>query len=383
MNLAANIPRINDWKLLKNGRVVGTVTNHPTIPEGDTITTSPITRPDQAAPRTVVTTVSGSKYTLGTAMKGAGGPNQVTNLKSLQRRARVAFGLSGEIVGDDSRKYLLAGRPAKSTSGKSQIYKAYRADVDSLPTGDALTVKVSKNWEAIEREAENYASITKAGFLRGQFVELIDFLPEASEFTTKFRGQSALIMERGSIDLKRYIAINGKLEGPELRDAAAAAAQCIQAIHASGLVWTDMKTENFVVDSNGIVKGIDLESAMPVKGNPVDYSPEGTPPEFARAFLAGDGPYFVLQYSYDIWSLGILFYELATGRGYFDGKSPAQITKKLRDGVDIDLSAIEDPSFRDMVSKCLQVDPRKRQNIVQILLHPYFLKSGIGPLSFK
>jgi serine/threonine protein kinase len=189
-------------------------------------------------------------------------------------------------------------------------------------------------------------------------------------------------MERGVVDLKRYIAMNGKLEGKELRDAAAAAVQCIQAVHGSGLVWTDLKTENFVVTGTGQFKGIDLESAMPVKDNPVDYSPEGTPPEFARAFLSGEGPYFVLQYNYDIWSIGMLLFELATGKGYFDGKTPLQITRLLRDGPSIDVSAIADEKLRDLVTKCLQLDPLKRPSILQVTLHPYFLSSGLGPFSF-
>jgi serine/threonine protein kinase len=121
---------------------------------------------------------------------------------------------------------------------------------------------------------------------------------------------------------------------------------------------------------------------MPVNDNPVDYSPEGTPPEFATAFLAGDGPYFVLQSSYDIWSLGMLYYEISTGKGYFDGKTPVQITKALRDGPDIDVRAIPDPAFRNLVGKCLQLDPKKRWNILQILLHPYFFQNGLGPITF-
>jgi serine/threonine protein kinase len=383
--LSMNVPLLDDWKVLTNGRVVGTVKNHPSIPDGDIITTSPITRPDQAAQRKVVITISGSKYRLGNPgikFDNSSGKNSMISIQELQRRSRVVFDLNKEVVGDDTRQYLLAGKATKSTSGKSLIYKAFKSDEDGLPQGDALTIKMSNNWEAIEREADNYAKITKAGFLRGQFTELLDYLPTASVITKKFRNQSALVMERGVTDLKRYLSVNGPLKGKELREAAAAGAQCIQAIHGSGLVWTDMKTENFVVTADGLFKGIDLESAMPVKDNPVDYSPEGTPPEFARAFLAGDGPYFVLQYNYDIWSLVMLFYEIATGKGFFEGQTPVQITKSLRDGPEIDLRPIEDPQFRNLVGKCLQLDPRKRPSILQILLHPYFLRTGFGPISF-
>lgn len=378
------LPKIEEWEVLENGRVVGTIFNHPTIPNGDTITTSPISNPETAAPRKVVTTISGSKYQLGVPGTADSLKSRAmgVSIKELQRRARVAFDLTGDIVGDDENKYLLAGKPIKSTSGKSQLYKAYKADDDGLPTGSALLVKISKNWEAIEREAENYAKITKAGFLRGQFVELVDFLPDASAFCPRFRDQSALVMERGVIDLKRYIAINGRLEGRRLRGAAAAAAQCLQAVHGSSLVWTDLKTENFVVDAEGQVKGIDLESCMPYKGNPVDYSPEGTPPEFARAFLAGDGPYFILNFNYDIWSFGMLLFEMAVGRGYFEGKTPVQITKTLRDGPTIDLGDVEDPQLRNLIERCLQVDPKRRPGVLEILLHPYFLSTGFGPITF-
>jgi serine/threonine protein kinase len=379
-------PVLDDWKVLTNGRVVGTVKFHPSIPDGEVITTSPVMKPELAGPRKIVTTFSGSKYMLGAPKMLAAERelNGKVSLQELQRRAKVEYNLNGDVIGDDSRQYLLAGKATKSTSGKSQIFKCYKANpVDGLPVGDALTAKISSNWEAIEREAANYNRITKAGIARGQFVTLLDFLPTASIITKKYSTSSALIMERGIIDLKRYIAVNGALSGKELRDAASAAAQCLQAVHDSGLVWTDMKTENFVVTDEGQVKGIDLESAMPVRDNPVDYSPEATPPEFAKAFLEGDGPYFVLQQKYDMWSFGMLLYELATGRGYWDGKTPIQITRALRDGPTIELDNVDfDDKLKNLVSKCLQFDPKSRLGIVQVLLHPYFLTTGFGPFGF-
>jgi hypothetical protein len=390
--LSMRVPVLDDWKVLTSGRVTGTVKFHPSIPDGQVITTSPLEKPEAAAARKTIVTSTGSKYQLGspqTVPAKANGRTQPSNaspavvsLSELQRQAKLEFALTGEVIGDDDRQYLISGRPQKSTSGKSRIYKAYKANEDGLPTGDSLLIKLSSNTEAIEREASNYAKITKTGLSRGKFVELVDFVQPASVITKKFGSQSALVLERGAIDLKRYISEKGQLSGKEMREAAVSAASCLQAIHNSGLVWTDMKTENFIVTKDGQVKGIDLESAIPVQDNPVDYSPEATPPEFARAFLSGDGPFFVLQYNYDVWSFGMLLYELSTGKGYFDGMTPMQITKMLQGGPEIDLSDVEDDNLRNLIAKCLRLDPKRRPNIVKILLQPYFLISGFGPLSF-
>mmetsp|Transcript_1382 Transcript_1382/g.2518 ORF Transcript_1382/g.2518 Transcript_1382/m.2518 type:complete len:177 (+) Transcript_1382:303-833(+) len=176
-----------------------------------------------------------------------------------------------------------------------------------------------------------------------------------------------------------------------MRDAASAALQCIQAMHSSGIVWTDLKTENFVILSDEIgdngylpgVKGIDLESAMPRGSNPVDFSPEACPPEFAYAFISGEGLRFKLDYSYDIWSYGMMLYELTTGRSYFGNKTPAQITKSLQyTNFEADVSLVNDSKLRDLIGQCLQADPKKRPSVTQLLLHPYFLTSGVGPFGW-
>ena len=44
---------------------------------------------------------------------------------------------------------------------------------------------------------------------------------------------------------------------------------------------------------------------------------------------AGEGSKFVLDYLYDIWLLGMMLYKVATGRSYFDKKSPREVTKLM------------------------------------------------------
>mmetsp|Transcript_22219 Transcript_22219/g.47099 ORF Transcript_22219/g.47099 Transcript_22219/m.47099 type:complete len:569 (+) Transcript_22219:252-1958(+) len=303
-----------------------------------------------------------------------------------QEATRI-YSLTGDIIGLED-EYLLASKPERSTSGKSNIWEAYKTDESTgLPVDNAVPVcmKISSNLEAISREYENYRKLSFLGIWEtGRFVRCYEFFPVAG-YDKKFRDQCALAIERGARDLKSFLNSRGKLEKKELKDACVSATQCVQALHRAGLVWTDMKTENFVVMPNGEVKGIDLESAMPIGDYPVDYSPEACPPEFATAFLAGEGPYFELGTSYDVWSLGMLMLELSTGRGYFDGKTPAQITKQLRDMDEYSMTDYLDDveceeRLKDLIRRCLQKDSQKRPNTAQILMHPYFLAGN--PFSF-
>ena len=61
------IPILNEWIAIKGTnegeiQISGKVTNHPTIPDGDAIVTSPLNNPGQASEKKIVTTLSGSKY---------------------------------------------------------------------------------------------------------------------------------------------------------------------------------------------------------------------------------------------------------------------------------------------------------------------------------
>ena len=326
-------PILDQWVVTNRGGVRGVVRNHPDpdISNGDTITTSRI-REDRNAVMDgqIVTTNSGSKYTLGKkkgapsaaskggifrskskalqdaqataassgsaadestsssfsmmgtfemiskkvtrsfpsssnkkdVTNGANGAKSPSTTKSnvKEEAARIAslrdlklkYGINGKTVGNG--KYLLCERAKRSTSGKSNIWSAYRADKDGIPVGEKLTIKVSTNFGAISRESDNYNRVC-SGLFPGRFVEKAEFLPETDgNPSTEFKQSCALVIESGRKDLKAILAERGGrgFEGKAMRDAASAALQCIQAMHSSGIVWTDLKTENFVIVSEEI-----------------------------------------------------------------------------------------------------------------------------------
>mmetsp|Transcript_3993 Transcript_3993/g.11359 ORF Transcript_3993/g.11359 Transcript_3993/m.11359 type:complete len:663 (-) Transcript_3993:174-2162(-) len=389
------IAELREWKL-DGVCATGRVFNHPSIGDGDVIVTSALRNPGGAREGEIVQTESGSQYKLGTPQLNTGGQAGTESWQPLVAvddididspsyfavptldigMAKSKLDLTGEAVGNG--RYLLAGSPIISKHGRSEIWSAYRANGYGLPKGEPLCVKLSQNMEAMSREDGNYRAVTIGRSNRGKFVKHFEFIPAVSSGT-----KSALVMERGTGDLKGFVEQVGALEGGLLRDAVSAAVQCVQAVHDANLVWTDLKAENFVVveERLGTVgfRGIDLESAMPKDGNPVDYSPEACPPEFAKAFLADGGQRFVLHPSYDIWSLGTLIYELATGQPLFDDMNPLDITKTLptyKPGEDL-FGAIPNDEVRDIVKQCLQPDPKSRPTISQLSKHPY-LPSGFN-----
>jgi hypothetical protein len=269
-------------------------------------------------------------------------------------------------------KYLLAGKAKKSVTGRCLILGAYQANGDSNPSGKPLIIKLSENGKAMKKEHSIYKKVA-SGVNRGVIVKCHGYVPEVEERP----GKSALILERGVRDLKEHRRWHG-LNGDALKEALYSVNQCMESFHGARLVWTDMKTENFVIvedETSGehSVKAIDLESAMNVKENPIDYTPEATPPEFAKAFVSGDPHSFVLDFSFDVWSFGMLAYELATGVGYFDGNSPDAIMQKLsQNNVPNTSIGIEDDDLADLISQSLSLDPKKRPSAQKISRHPYF-----------
>jgi serine/threonine-protein kinase len=126
--------------------------------------------------------------------------------------------------------------------------------------------------------------------------------------------------------LKEYILQNGPLEVDEALDIMKQITSAITHAHANGIVHRDIKPQNILMDSRGKVKVTDFGIAMALSAtsltqtNSILGSVHYLSPEQARGGMATKKS--------DIYSIGIVLFELLTGRLPFSGESPVSIALK-------------------------------------------------------
>ena len=122
---------LDEWQLLDNGSVVGSVRSHPTLNDGDIITTSPLANPSMARSQGTVQTLTGSQYTLGNPMtlKTAGSADaDGVDRREFGGTAALA-GLFAAGVGAGVGVTKLAEPPAQMTVPEVRLF-GYRSNVE-------------------------------------------------------------------------------------------------------------------------------------------------------------------------------------------------------------------------------------------------------------
>jgi formylglycine-generating enzyme required for sulfatase activity/predicted Ser/Thr protein kinase len=204
------------------------------------------------------------------------------------------------------------------------------------------------------------------------------FLREARLAATLQHPNICPVHDVDQIDGVHYIAM-GYLDGRPLSDlidpdrplpqhqAAALVrrlAKALQEAHARGIVHRDLKPSNVMITRRGepvvmdfgLARRMSAEESRLTGGSRPLGTPAYMPPE---QFSGGEG---AVGTAWDVYSLGVIFYELLTGRLPFEGPPVAVIGQvltreppppsKLRPGLDLALEAI--------CLKAMARDPRQR-----------------------
>ena len=154
-------------------------------------------------------------------------------------------------------------------------------------------------------------------------------------------------------------------------------AETIETAHASGILHCDIKPENIMVTEQGFVKVLDFGLAR-LMASP-DGSNETVSVASAAAAFAGTPGYMAPEVlretepteQSDIFSLGVVLYEMAGGRAPFRGKSMADCVQMTlaAEPSPLDLKARGLPEdLNRILKKALMKDPQRRYATVRDLL---------------
>ncbi len=154
-------------------------------------------------------------------------------------------------------------------------------------------------------------------------------------------------------------------------------ASALVAAHAAGIVHRDIKPENVMVRPDALVKVLDfglakLTEGLPGAGDSTNAASLSIPgrvmgtlrymsPEQARGLK--------LDARTDIFSLGVVLYELLTGESPFAGATTADVIAAVLDHEPPPLSSLDaPPALAQIVSKALRKDREQRYQTSQELL---------------
>lgn len=151
----------------------------------------------------------------------------------------------------------------------------------------------------------------------------------------------------------------GSLSPQEAAYLVAEIAESLHAAHEQGFVHRDIKPANILIDQQGRPLLTDFGIATALDDTQTQVA--GTLPYMAPEQLC-DEPALGDPRT-DIWSLGVVLYELLTGKLPFDDPSPAKLAEQIRShvplpprGVDTDIT----PALESIVQKCLAKAPEER-----------------------
>jgi YD repeat-containing protein len=215
--------------------------------------------------------------------------------------------------------------------GMGEVYRARDTRLDRL-----VAVKVIRSetatpqaLERFEREARTIASLYHPGICA-----IYDVGTTPSPF---------LVMELLDGETLHQRLLRGRLEVPTLVDVGLALAEAIAAAHARGVIHRDLKPANIILTAHG-PKIVDFglaritEAVFPLD---VDATAKPTlaaePPLTDTGFAVGTAAYMSpeqlrgdkLDARTDLFSLGLVLYEMATGQRAFSGATAAVISAAI------------------------------------------------------
>ena len=198
--------------------------------------------------------------------------------------------------------------------GMATVYKAKCRVLDRFVAIKILKDSLKYDTEVVKKF--NTESRAAARLSHPNIVQVYD-VSESGEF-------DYIVMEFvDGITLKEYIGTNGKLSESEACNFAAQIGRALDCAHSNGIIHRDIKPHNVLITKDGIAKVADFGIAQAtsgetmVAGSGAMGSVHYISPEQARGGYTSERS--------DIYSLGVVLYEMLTGVVPFDGANPVAV----------------------------------------------------------
>ncbi|MCR4887459.1 MAG: Stk1 family PASTA domain-containing Ser/Thr kinase [Clostridiales bacterium] len=239
--------------------------------------------------------------------------------------------------------------------GKGGMALVYRA-VDRR-TGHSVAVKVlrpefSKDAEFLNRFDREAVAASKMS--HHNIVNLLDVGQEGD--------MRYLVMEYVSgRTLKEVIQQNGRLPADLSAQIAIRILSALQHAHKNGIIHRDIKPQNILVDSEGHVKVSDFGIARVTGADTIttDDSVMGSVYYFSPEQANGKN----VTFSSDLYSVGVVLYEMLTGQPPFDGETPVAVAMQHINGKARPIGEIRPdvpPAIVRVVEKAMEKKPEMR-----------------------
>jgi hypothetical protein len=251
----------------------------------------------------------------------------------------------GTVLADRYRIIGLLGR-----GGMGEVYRA-----DDLKLGQAVALKFlpPKLAEDPVRRERFFAEVRITRQLSHPNICRVYDIGE-------IEGKHFLSMEFiDGEDLASLIKRIGHLTNEKALDIARQVVAGLAAAHDRGVLHRDLKPANIMLDGHGRVRITDFGLAIAAEDEAQAAEIAGTPAYMAPEQLAGKGA----TVRSDIYSLGLVLYEIYTGRKAFAATTLAELREQKETQIPRAPSEIRegiDPVVERLVRRCMERDPNAR-----------------------
>ncbi len=236
--------------------------------------------------------------------------------------------------------------------GMAIVYKA-----KDLILNREVAVKVLKEEFTTDEEFVNRFNTEAQAAASLQHANIVSIYDVGNEENTYY-----IVMEliRGKT-LKQIITEEGKLPWKWSVDIASQIASALEAAHKHGIVHRDIKPHNIIITEDGVAKVTDFGIAKAVSNSTITAF--GTTIGSVHYFSPEQAKGGYTDSKSDIYSLGIVMYEMLVGKVPFDADTSVSVALKHMQEEPVPPMDIEDSipqAVNDIILKAMEKEPSKR-----------------------